>query len=272
MDLLTQQLNYTLGSASVDAFLLRSDRSGRAQCDPKHGWRREGDKCVRTPAQKRKLARNIAVGTAAPLGVAAITAGSALALYRSGKAEDLLRRSEQFVSEKLQVEDLDKEIDESRIPTPLKPMAKNLAGRTKRFIVEGYLRNSSAEQLSIDRLNGIATYRLRNGNMISVSSAGSKLLVFNSVQKGQHRGFPEYEVDFLVDNSYKRPEGGRKDKENAVILARKTKRMWEEQIRLMPDNALLKTRAYDEDDAGNKRSKIYKRIGFSEIQEIPGRY
>lgn len=264
MESLTKQLNYKLGSVSVDRFLLNRMDKGKSECDPRYGWKKEGDKCVRSKAQKRKLARNIAVGTAVPIGSLGLVA--ALALYQKDNLRNFAKDTvgKGFVSFS-NIKDIDEKINNSSLSEKKKDQLKGLAGNTKRFLAETYLQLAGAEVVEVDKENDITTFKKQGGSMFSVSSNGSSLLVFSSERGTTDAGIPKYEMGFRIDNSYDRPVGGRKDSSNAKNLIKKTQLMYDKQFSLMEQNAVLQVKVHKDDDAGKKREKIYRRMGFSDL-------
>lgn len=270
ISLYSSQLNNELGAIAankaIEELVARGDRlSSRAKCDPKHGWERQGDKCVRSKKQKRKLARNIAVGTAVPLGALGLTA--AVALYKKDSlqsvAKDMVGKG--FISFS-NIRDIDEKIDSLPIPVNAKQGLRDLTGKTKRFLAETYIQMNGAELVDVDKQNDIATFRKKGGGSIfSVSSNGSNLLLFSSEKGTTGSGIPKYEMGFRVDNTYDRPSGGRRDSSKAKDLIKKTELMYEKQVSLMEQNAILQVKVHKDDDAGRKRERIYRRMGFTDL-------
>lgn len=267
MNEIARQLSYELGSAEVDKFLSSRMDRGRSECDPRYGWEKQGNKCVRTKAQKRKLARNIAVGTAVPLGVAAITAGSAFALYKTGKAEDLAKQISGAAYTSLiglDATQIERQIKEAKFPEVAKKQLLGLTGRTKRFVAESFLKANGSELVEVNKEHKYATFKTEDQSLYSISSVGPNLLMFGSEPRDDDP--LTNEILFTVDNNFDRPKGGKEDPQDAKALVGKTRQMFRDHARLLPENSFVKVEAYGGDDAGRKRDSIYKRIGFQPVE------
>lgn len=266
------EFSRAVGHLEANKALVKLDKAAkkRAECKEGSGWTRAGNKCVRAKPKQGKV--KVGKGAIAALGAAAITAGTVGYLYKSGKAKDIAQQAMgKAYTSLLDSEKIDENIDNSPLPESVKGKLKNLAGESKRFLAETYLKSSGGEFLGVDESTGITTFKEKDGTIRSFSTNGSSLLVFSSLFKEKKDGYPVYEMGFTIDEKFERPKGGRKDNGKAKDFLQKTQRMFQLHSENLPDYAFLKVNAFKKDDAGKKRERIYKRMGFSSLP-MPGDY
>lgn len=247
-------------------FILGTIAKSDAICDRKHGWMQGQGKCVRTqqhPMISLRAKRSIAVGavgagvTLAFLGIAADRKyGVSDKLTR-----DLLSKSYLALSSDSFSQIMD-DFKKSDVPQKIKSAVINLSGATKVFTAKQLLLKRGAELVSVDKDNNISTWKTPNG-FTSIFSINDKIVTFNSIESGGFGGkFPIYGMAFQVNESYDKKEHSRE--ESAAIIGA-AKKMFSSQLDLLPENVVLKCKAYSDDGAGDKRSSIYRRMGFRHL-------
>ena len=158
----------------------------------------------------------------------------------------------------------------AKVPSRFKEPVRNLVGRTKTSVAGVLMVSKGSKLVDVDNANNMATFSLRNGDLVSVSNVGDALVMFrthpnNTIDYGGGETAGRYVVDFTVDLLHKQ---SKQDRKQALGIARKTKTMFTKQMSYIPDNSFVTAKAYSSDGLGNKRGSIYQKYGFQPIGEI----
>jgi len=78
------------------------------------------------------------------------------------------------------------------------------------------------------------------------------------------------DMDFTVDGEFK--AGGISDKGTQVRIARSVSKMYDAVVSSLPEKFVLSNEPYKEDGKGGSRSKLYKRMGFSDVSSDGKQY
>jgi hypothetical protein len=158
----------------------------------------------------------------------------------------------------------------AKVPPRFQEPVRNLLGRTKTAVAGVLMVSKGSKLIDVDNANNMATFSLRNGDLVSVSSVGDALVMFrthpnNTIDYGGGESAGRYVVDFTVDLMHKQTK---QDRKQALGIARKTKTMFTKQMSYVPDNSFVTAEALGTDGLGNKRGSIYQKYGFQPIGEI----
>jgi hypothetical protein len=158
----------------------------------------------------------------------------------------------------------------AKVPARFREPVRNLVGRTKTAVAGVLMVSKGSKLIDVDNLNNMATFSLRNGDLVSVSNVGDTLVMFrthphNTIDYGGGQTAGRYVVDFTVDLSHKQTK---QDRKQALGIARKTKTMFGKQMSYVPDNSFVTAEALGTDGLGNKRGGIYQKYGFQPIGDI----
>ena len=158
----------------------------------------------------------------------------------------------------------------AKVPARFREPVRNLVGRTKTAVAGVLMVSKGSKLIDVDNLNNMATFSLRNGDLVSVSNVGDTLVMFrthphNTIDYGGGETAGRYVVDFTVDLSHKQTK---QDRKQALGIARKTKTMFGKQMSYVPDNSFVTAEALGTDGLGNKRGGIYQKYGFQPIGDI----
>jgi len=234
---------------------------GDALCDRKHGWTQGQGKCVRTqkqPTISPQAKRSIAIGAGVTLAFLGIAAADQKYGVSDKLTRDLLSKSYLALNSDSFSQVMD-DFKKSDVPEKIKSAVINLSGATKVFTAKQLLLKRGAELVSVDEDSNISTWKTPSG-FTSIFSINDKIVTFNSIESGGFGGkFPIYGMAFQVNESYDKKEHS-KEESDAIIGA--AKKMFSSQLDLLPENVVLKCKAYSDDGAGDKRSSIYRRMGF----------
>ena len=158
----------------------------------------------------------------------------------------------------------------AKVPARFQEPVRNLVGRTKTAVAGVLMVSKGSKLIDVDNINNMATFSLRNGDLVSVSNVGDTLVMFrthphNTIDYGGGETAGRYVVDFTVDLSHKQTK---QDRKQALGIARKTKTMFGKQMSYVPDNSFVTAEALGTDGLGNKRGGIYQKYGFQPIGDI----
>lgn len=158
----------------------------------------------------------------------------------------------------------------AKVPPNFQEPVRNLVGRTKTAVAGVLMVSKGSKIVEVDNPNNMATFSLRNGDLVSISNVGDALVMFrthphNTIDYGGGETAGRYVVDFTVDLLHKQSKQERKQ---ALGIARKTKTMFEKQMSYIPDNSFVTAEAYGTDGLGDKRGSIYQKYGFQPIGDI----
>jgi len=221
-------------------------------------------------APKNKEKKGLSNTTKASIAVAGVTAAY-LGYNQLDKeyqiTDKAVLNAAEIAHKKLnEYENLDASIDKLPLGDKQKRELKNLAGTAKVYAATTMLKGEGGELVSVDTQNNFSTFKGPDGSLMSVGSVGSNLLTFASqnIQESA-KGVPIYEMEFRVNDSY--GQKGKKTKEEAVRLIKLAKAGHQNHIENLPDNTLLRARAYDADGKGNSRQSIYEKKGFKQLKK-----
>jgi hypothetical protein len=209
-------------------------------------------------------------GAATGVGVAAALATSYIgvnALDKKYQITDaaLLSAYQASIS---QGEKADAIIDKMNIPKKRKEEAKDLVGATKMFFAKQIVPRWGFQLSSVDTKNNSFTYKHKdNGSVYTVGSAGSAIITFGSLKRGEREGSPIYEMGFQVNESFDRKGG--MDSSTAKKIIKISKNAFKEHLDLLPEDCVIRCSPYDKDDAGEKRRSIYEKEGFTPLPSMP---
>lgn len=158
----------------------------------------------------------------------------------------------------------------AKVPAQFQEPVRNLVGRTKTAVAGVLMVSKGSKLVDVDNANNMATFSLRNGDLVSMSNVGDALIMFrthpnNTIDYGGGETAGRYVVDFTVDLMHKQTK---QDRKQALGIARKTKTMFSKQMTYIPDNSFVTAEAYGTDGLGNKRGSIYQKYGFQPIGKI----
>jgi len=158
----------------------------------------------------------------------------------------------------------------AKVPPRFQEPVRNLVGRTKTAVAGVLMVSKGSKLIDVDNENNMATFSLRNGDLVSVSNVGDALVMFrthpnNTIDYGGGETAGRYVVDFTVDLLHKQ---SKQDRKQALGIARKTKTMFGKQMSYIPDNSFVTAEAYGTDGLGNKRGSIYQKYGFQPIGDV----
>ena len=170
------------------------------------------------------------------------------------------------------IKDLDQKIDNSPLDDETKAKAKNLVGTAKVFTADLALAKRGYQKIKVDPDNNSVYYQTPHNSIRSISSVGSSIVTSELQLVTKLKNFPVYEAGFKIDNTYDRKtvkgKVSKAERRKAIALARRADRLYEEQLKLIPDNALLRAKPHKDDGAGEKRKSIYEKKGFTNVPEI----
>jgi hypothetical protein len=150
-----------------------------------------------------------------------------------------------------------------KLPERFQGPARELVGGAKNAAAHMALKAQGGQIRAIDVKNNFSTWQMPNGTQLSVGSIGDSLLTFGSERKGNVGKFPQYGLGFTIDSSYD-AKGGMPSSQ-AKQLIRTTKAMYQAQLEMLPENAVMFAVPHKEDGKGGKRKSIYEGMGFKSI-------
>lgn len=164
------------------------------------------------------------------------------------------------------------EFIDQKLPDNMKEGARNLVGQTKVALNRVGLKAEGTEldSFKVDAEHNLFTYKAKTGEVMSITSVGTKVLAFQSSKSAglsDHLKFPAYEMAFAVNYEVDSTKSGRTDRKEAIKIARQAQRMFEAQVAEIPDGTLISNVPYVEDGKGDERAKIYQRFGFDYLHE-----
>lgn len=239
----------------------KSDRqSTPAQPSPATNPPRLEQQAVKAPESKAKRRLVIAAGvaTASYLGATAISRadkdGEIAAVASLLAVSPILIKSDQ----------IDRAIASSPLSSKTKKDAENLVGATKLMLMKKIIMGSGYDLESVDKDNNSFTYKSKKtGDIQTVGSAGSALLVFNSAPTKKDGN--TFKMGFQVNIGFNRNTERPTDTSKALI--KMAGAAFQEHLKLLPDNCVVGCLVADDDGAGSKRGAIYKRAGFAPVPE-----
>ena len=167
-------------------------------------------------------------------------------------------------------EKVDEMIDNSSMPESFKDGIKGMEGSVKVSLMEVALKIDGAKVQEVDKENQITTLEFKKkgdifdkGSFYSLHKSKSNLVFFGTTRSNT-RGdkSPLYSMGFLVNTGDKRQEGGMKDRAEGRKISSVARKMFVKHLDLMEDGSIIRVDAQGGDDAGEKRNRIYKRMGF----------
>jgi len=213
--------------------------------------------------KKNNRLRNIAIATS-------ISVGGYLGLKKLNQNGDVSTVSSLLTVSPLLMnsDNIDAAINNSPFPDSIKQKASNLVGSTKLSLMKTILSGSGYKLESIDTDNNSFTYRdKKSGDIQTVGSAGSALLIFNTAphdKKDPNNNI--FKMGFQVNIGYDRNPV--RSTEDSKALIRIANAAFKEHVRLLPDDCLVGCGVADDDGAGSKRATLYKRAGFAPIPNL----
>lgn len=250
---------------------------GDACIDPKEECRLKG-----TPEQNAVLGalfgetgKKVATG-------AAIAGGAGLAAYLgvqvARKRGDIQAQIGLQALKALNAEQAGKLIEALPVNAARKQSLRELRGAAKARAIEAVQTGKyRAHKFATDTKNNVGHFT-REGkdgsmNLFSVGSAGDSSFTFGTNQVDTVRtrlgSTPVYEMGFLVDNGYSRKNV---PSAQAKQIIRQTKASYRQHLESLPDNAIIRVKAWDQDDAGARRNSLYRRAGFRDLPGVGGDY
>lgn len=155
--------------------------------------------------------------------------------------------------------DLDGAIEKLPASKEQKAKARDLVGASKVALVKTINEREGSELVSISPDSNSYTYKMKGGSYRSVTSVGSKVLVYTSSKRGTLDGQDVYGSMFTIDNTFDHKPG---DRAEGLQLARNAKVMFNEHLALAKDGSYFIASVHKGDDAGSKRQSIYEKSGF----------
>jgi hypothetical protein len=157
-----------------------------------------------------------------------------------------------------------------RIPEEYRGSAKDLIGRAKVGMSAFLMYARGSKLVNVDTKNNHSTFKLRNGDTVSVGSVGDAMVMFRThpekgIDFGGGQVVDRNVVDFTVDLQHGKTTTLERSQSLGVVRSVKT--MFKEQLKSMPDESFVTAEAYGKDDFGDKRKSIYEKFGFTSIGE-----
>ena len=225
------------------------------KCDPESTREKSRAAILKTPGF---VAPSVAVATAF-IGIAAADSHYKI-------SDKVVTSAVQDVYAKSNSVDFDKQIEQLPISDEFKNNAKNLIGTSKVFLAKEILNKSGSKLLSVDEKHNLSTFQRKDGSLISVGSYGSTVITFGSDKaRTLPRDIPLFEMGFKVNEDYSRSENTSTDRKKGIALIRMAQASFDEHIKYLPENCILRCRAHKEDGLGAKRQSIYEKKGFSSL-------
>jgi hypothetical protein len=150
-----------------------------------------------------------------------------------------------------------------KLPERFQGPARQLVGGAKSAAAHMALKAQGGQIRAVDVKNNFSTWQMPNGTQLSVGSVGDSLLTFGAERKGSVSKFPQYGLGFTIDSSYD-AKGGMPGAQ-AKQLIRTTKAMYQAQLEMLPENAVMFAVPHKSDGKGGKRKSIYEGMGFKSI-------
>jgi len=150
-----------------------------------------------------------------------------------------------------------------KLPERFQGPARQLVGGAKNAAAHMALKAQGGQIRAVDVKNNFSTWQMPNGTQLSVGSVGDSLLTFGAERKGNVSKFPQYGLGFTIDSSYD-AKGGMPGAQ-AKQLIRTTKAMYQAQLEMLPENAVMFAVPHKDDGKGGKRKSIYEGMGFKSI-------
>jgi hypothetical protein len=150
-----------------------------------------------------------------------------------------------------------------KLPERFQGPARELVGGAKNAAAHMALKAQGGQIRAVDVKNNFSTWQMPNGTQLSVGSIGDSLLTFGAERKGNVSKFPQYGLGFTIDSSYD-AKGGMPSSQ-AKQLIRTTKAMYQAQLEMLPENAVMFAVPHKDDGKGGKRKSIYEGMGFKSI-------
>ena len=150
-----------------------------------------------------------------------------------------------------------------KLPERFQGPARQLVGGAKSAAAHMALKAQGGQIRAVDVKNNFSTWQMPNGTQLSVGSVGDSLLTFGAERKGNVSKFPQYGLGFTIDSSYD-AKGGMPGAQ-AKQLIRTTKAMYQAQLEMLPENAVMFAVPHKDDGKGGKRKSIYEGMGFKSI-------
>lgn len=240
---------------------LRDDAAGKpcgASHIPKAHECRKGAGSTAAPTESGSSSSGKAATAAAVAAGAALAVGGLLAYKQRQTLVPSLSKSTIDAMSSSQVKaGLDK------LPERFQGPARELVGGAKSAAAHMALKAQGGQIRAVDVKNNFSTWQMPNGTQLSVGSIGDSLLTFGAERKGNVSKFPQYGLGFTIDSSYD-AKGGMPSSQ-AKQLIRTTKAMYQAQLEMLPENAVMFAVPHKDDGKGGKRKSIYEGMGFKSI-------
>ncbi len=244
------------GDARIDA---EGKPCGASHIPKAHECRKSGGAAAAAqPTESGKPSARTGAALAAAAAGAALTVGGLLAYkQRQTLVPSLSQKAIRGLSAPQVKEGLDK------LPEKFRDPARQLVGDAKLAAAHMALRAQGSQIRAVDIKNNFSTWVTPNGTHLSVGSIGDSLLTFGAERKGNVSKFPQYGLGFTIDSKY--DAAGGMPSAQAKQLIRTTKAMYQSQLEMLPENAVLFAVPHKDDGKGAKRKSIYEGMGFQAI-------
>jgi len=226
---------------------------------PKAHECRKGQGASAPESGQGKTAAKVALAAGAAAGAALAVGGLLAYKQRQALVPSLSKKTIDAMSSAQVKAGLDK------IPERFQGQARQLVGGAKNAAAHMALKAQGGQIRAVDVKNNFSTWEMPNGTQMSVGSVGDSLLTFGAERKGNVSKFPQYGLGFTIDSSYD-SKGGMPGAQ-AKQLIRTTKAMYQAQLEMLPENAVMFAVPHKADGKGGKRKSIYEGMGF---KPIPG--
>lgn len=150
----------------------------------------------------------------------------------------------------------------SKLPKEYQETARNLVGRAKTAAAGVALNAEGYKVQTVDVANNFTTFRNKKGSLISIGSYGDSLVTYYSNKSHTYGKKDVYIIGFNVDQDYDATRN--MPAEQASAITRGVRKMTNDQLSKI-DNGVLATFPWDGDEYGQKRRRIYNKMGFNDV-------
>lgn len=159
----------------------------------------------------------------------------------------------------------------NKLPTEFQAPARKLLGDAKKGAAYLQLNAQGYKTSLIDIDNNYSVWTNKQGNIRILSSVDDALINFNvsKVTKGnlmKDANIPTYNIDFLIDQNFNQREG--LDRGQGLKVLRNINSMFNTSMDRLPKEAVLLNSPWKGDTKGDARTKIYKKVGFNDIEDL----